>query len=145
MTERKALALTPSPLPACTRLCSGRKNSHLKQLGIKAPAGFVQWAAETRHCSVAHSIGPSELQYHRPVAIPGYRQRVVCSALDQERPPSAFPGWAVRVLVASQKRDILYYRYLSIFFKPGKDSLNPEVIFWHACYDLIFKRPMRHI
>lgn len=63
---------------------------------------------------------------------------------DQDRPPSAFPGWTVRVRVASQKRDILYYMYLSTFSKPGIYSLNSEFIFCHAHYDLIFKRPVAH-
>ena len=84
LNDRKALALTPSPLPACTCLCPGRKNSHLERLGIEIHARFVRWAAEMLHCSIADSIAPSELQYCWPVATPGYRRHVACSALEKE-------------------------------------------------------------
>lgn len=63
LDDRKVLALTPCPLPACTCFYPGRKNSHLKQLQTEIHARFVQWAAEMLHCSTADSVAPSELQY----------------------------------------------------------------------------------
>lgn len=130
LDDRKVLALTPCPLPAYTCFYPGRKNSHLKQLRTEIHARFVHWAAEMLHCSTADSIAPSQLQYHWPVAVPWCIILVACSALKErgwDRPPSAFPGWTVRVLVASQKREY-NYSYLSIVPKKGKHSLNTGML-----------------
>lgn len=53
LNERKALALTPSPLTACMCLCPGRKNSHLKQPGTGIHARFVGLCSGLQRCCIA--------------------------------------------------------------------------------------------